>query len=99
MNNPYLQDAQSPITLVYTIFQVVFQDPTEHRQPIICESNSTRHWRGKIDTFAITIRSDKLLLISLAISIGLVSQLFAFLWDPSSKVTLISSRGWAENVR
>jgi hypothetical protein len=44
-------------------------------------------------TFAMTIRSDRLLDTSLATSIGLVSQLFPLRSDPSGIVMTISSRG------
>lgn len=48
-------------------------------------------WINEIKgTLAITIRSDRLLETSLAMSIGLVSQLVPLRSEPSGKVTVIS---------
>jgi len=55
-------------------------------------------WTARMNasrTLAMTILSDRLFETSFAISIGLVSQLFAFRSDPSGIVTVISSLGCA----
>ena len=63
----------------------------------VCKRYHTTQDRWFAHTLAMMIRSERPFEISFAISIGLVSQLVPLRFEPSGRVTSISSRGWAED--
>jgi hypothetical protein len=93
----YLQGAQNQATLALSTFQAAAQGPKVRHRPmkehLRFKTQTSQFLDARTSTLAITSFSERLLDISLATSIGLVSQLVPLRSAPSGNVIVISRRG------